>query len=169
MLHQRSHPQRKPSSCCDALDLFYRVYRRTSNTAIPERLILPQFQFFMERQGFIRLQISFYEIRIGRVGYFMCNYFRKYTISSRIIYGLSQRGIRTKKNVARDGIMQGYQIYLVKHFMYINKQTTSFKQRHILGSAEFFDKMSRRKQRITHTSHSEENICFPSFSLPSWL
>lgn len=55
MLHQRSHPQRKPSSCCDALDLFYRVYRRTSNTAIPERLILPQFQFFMERQGFIRL------------------------------------------------------------------------------------------------------------------
>lgn len=33
----------------------------------------------------------------------------------------------------------------------------------------FFDKMSRRKWRITHTSHSGVNTRFPSFSLFSWL
>lgn len=33
----------------------------------------------------------------------------------------------------------------------------------------FFDKMSRRKWRITYTSHSGVNTRFPSFSLFSWL
>lgn len=47
-LHQRSHPQRKPSAVMFfLLQKKIKVYRRTSNTT---RIILPQFQFFMERQ-----------------------------------------------------------------------------------------------------------------------